>query len=84
MDIWGRIGGEAGKVIADAWTSIMLTVWNAGLYVLGVVLRFEQHFLTPDVSEAGPGKGVFGYTFWIAAALVIVLLMVQLLSLIHI
>ena len=78
MDIWGRIGGEAGKVIADAWTSIMLTLWNAGLYVLGVVLRFEQHFLTPDVSEAGPGKGVFGYTFWIAAALVVVLLMVQL------
>ena len=78
MDIWGRIAGEAGKVVADAWTSIMLTLWNAGLYVLGVVLRFEQHFLTPDVTGSGPGKGVLGYTFWIAGGLVLVLLMVQL------
>jgi type IV secretion system protein TrbL len=78
VDIWGRIAGEAGKVVADAWTSIMLTVWAAGVYVLGVVLRFEDHFLTPDVSEAGPARVVLGYTFWIAAALVVVLLIMQL------
>ncbi len=78
MDIWGRIAGEAGKVVADAWTSIMLTVWAAGVYVLGVVLRFEDHFLTPDVSEAGPARTVLGYTFWIAAAVVVVLLILQL------
>lgn len=78
MDIWGRIAGEAGKVVADAWTSIMITVWAAGVYVLGVVLRFEDHFLTPDVSEAGPARTVLGYTFWIAGALVVMLLILQL------
>ena len=56
----------------------MLALWNAGLWLLKLVLGIEDAFLTPDVSQDGPMSGVYPSTFWVAAALVLVLLMVQL------
>ena len=72
------LGNAAGKVIADGWTTAMLALWNAGLWLLKLVLGMEDAFLTPDVSQDGPMSGVYPSTFWVAAALVLVLLMVQL------
>lgn len=72
------LGNAAGKVIADGWTTAMLALWNAGLWLLKLVLGIEDAFLTPQVSQDGPMSGVYPSTFWVAAALVLVLLMVQL------
>ena len=41
------LAGEAGKVIADGWTSAMLGLWNAGLWALRLVLNIIDALLTP-------------------------------------
>jgi type IV secretion system protein TrbL len=72
------LAGEAGKVIADGWTSAMLGLWNAGLWALRLVLNIIDGLLTPDLSENGPGAVVYRTTFWLAGALVLIMLMIQL------
>jgi hypothetical protein len=72
------LAGEAGKVIADGWTSAMLGLWNAGLWALRLVLNIIDGLLTPDLSENGPGAMVYRTTFWLAGALVLIMLMIQL------
>ncbi|MDQ2852854.1 MAG: hypothetical protein M3Y49_19370 [Actinomycetota bacterium] len=72
------LAGEAGKVIVDGWTMAMLGLWNAGLWMLRLVLNIMDAFLTPDLSENGPGSQVYQYTFWIAGSLVVLMLMLQL------
>ena len=61
LDGWGELlnpfthlGNAAGKVVADAWTTAMLALWNAGLWLLRLVLGLTDAFLTPDLREAGP------------------------------
>lgn len=73
-----ELGDQVASAAADAWTAAMLAVWSAGLYVLKLVLGFADYFLTPDLSADGPGRRVYEYTFWIAAALVVVMSTVQL------
>jgi hypothetical protein len=72
------LAGEAGKVIADGWTSAMLGLWNAGLWALRLVLNIIDALLTPDLSVNGPGAVVYRTTFWLAGALVLIMLMIQL------
>nr|MBA3416455.1 hypothetical protein [Chloroflexia bacterium] len=33
--LFGWIGDAAGEVVSDAWTSAMMAIWAAGLWVLG-------------------------------------------------
>lgn len=77
-DPFGQLAEQAAKVVADGWTAMMLSLWQAGLWVLRVVLKFEAHFLTPDISETGPAQLVYQTTFWIAGVLVVIMIMVQL------
>ena len=72
------LADSAGKVAADAWTTAMLGLWNAGLWVLRLVLRFVDGLLTPDLSPDGPGAAIYATTFWLAGVLVLIMLMVQL------
>lgn len=71
------LGGAAGKVAADAWTSVMLSLWAAGLWLLRLVLGLVDAFLTPDLREGGPAAGVYRTTFWVAATLVLFMAMLQ-------
>jgi type IV secretion system protein TrbL len=73
-----NIGDVIAKAAADAWTSAMLAVWSSGLFVLRIVLTFSELFLTPDLSDDGPGKDVYAFTLWFALALVVILAMIQL------
>jgi hypothetical protein len=72
------LAGEAGKVIADGWTSAMLGLWNAGLWALRLVLNIIDALLTPDLGENGPGGVVYRTTFWLAGALLLIMLIIQL------
>jgi len=72
------LAGAAGKVVADGWTAAMLGLWNAGLWAMRLVLNIMDAFLTPDLSENGPGAQIYAATFWIAGALVLVMVMIQL------
>jgi type IV secretion system protein TrbL len=73
-----NIGDVIAKAAADAWTAAMLAVWSSGLFVLRIVLTFSELFLTPDLSDDGPGKDVYAFTLWLALALVVILAMIQL------
>lgn len=72
------LGSAAGKVVADGWTAAMLGLWNAGLWLLKLVLNLVDAFTTPDLSAGGPGAQVYQMTFWIAGVLMLLLTMVQL------
>ncbi|TWG99976.1 hypothetical protein L615_002300000140 [Nocardioides sp. J9] len=73
-----NIGDVIAKAAADAWTAAMLAVWSSGLFVLRIVLTFSELFLTPDLSDDGPGKDVYAFTLWLALVLVVILAMIQL------
>lgn len=73
-----QVGESIAKAATDAWTATMLSVWDAGLFVLTIVLNFSDSFLTPDLSEGGPARDVYAYTMWIGGALVLVMAMMQL------
>src|SRR5215217_43043 len=68
----------AGKAALEAWTSAMLGLWDAGLWVLRLALGLIDALVVPDLSADGPGRAVYGVAFWLAGALVTVLLLVQL------
>jgi hypothetical protein len=51
------LASEAGKVIADGWTSAMLGLWNAGLWALRLVLNIIDSLLTPDLSDEWASRG---------------------------
>jgi hypothetical protein len=72
------LASEAGKVIADGWTSAMLGLWNARLWALRLVLNIIDSLLTPDLGADGPGAAAYRTTFWLAGALVVVMLLIQL------
>src|SRR5215210_7264771 len=72
------LADSAAKVVADAWTTAMLGLWNAGLWLLRLALTVVDYLLTPDLSPTGPGAAVYATTFWMAGALVLIMLMVQL------
>jgi type IV secretion system protein TrbL len=72
------LGDVVGRATADAWAGAMLALWEAGLFLLRIVLTFADLFLTPDLSPGGPGRDVYAYALWIALALVVIMTMVQL------
>ena len=78
FDPFAALGNAATKVAADVWTGTMLSVWNAALWLLRVVLTIEDHFLTPQLSVTGPMAGIYQVTFWIAGTLLVILVAVQL------
>lgn len=45
------LGDVVGRATADAWTAAMLALWEAGLFLLRIVLAFADMFLTPDLSQ---------------------------------
>lgn len=75
---WTHLGSAAGKIVADAWTAAMLGIWNAGLWLLRLVLNIVDAFTTPDLSENGPGRDLYETTFWIAVTLMVILTLAQL------
>ena len=78
FDPFSALGGVAGKLVADTWSAMMMTVWSGGLWVLRMVLQLENHFLTPDITTDGPAQQVYALTGWLALCLLLVMLMVQL------
>lgn len=76
--LFGWIGDAAGEVASDAWTSAMMAIWAAGLWVLGLAFSVIDAFTTPDLSADGPLAQVYPITFGIGAALVVLMALIQL------
>ncbi|TQM63807.1 hypothetical protein [Humibacillus xanthopallidus] len=78
LDPFSYLASAAGKVIADGWTAAMLGLWNAGLWLLRLVLGIVDDFTTPDLSEGGPAGSLYRVTFWIGLSLMLILTVAQL------
>ena len=66
-------------MVADAWTAAMLGLWNAGLWVLRLVLRLDRRSADPGPVRTRPGRGeLYRTTFWLAGVVMVVMLLVQL------
>src|SRR3954465_14286527 len=72
------IGEAAGAVVADVWTSAMLALWGAGLWLLGLAFSVVDALATPDLSAGGPLAAVYPVTFGIGATVAALMAMVQL------
>ena len=71
------LGSVAGRIVVDAWTAAMLAMWNSGLWTLQMILGWADALLTPDLSETGAAAELYRVTFWIAAAVLFLLGLVQ-------
>ena len=76
IDPFGLLGSAIANVVSDSLTAAMLALWNAGLWVLRAVLELEDAILTPSLGEDGPVGELYATTFWIALALVGILMFV--------
>src|SRR4051794_41526801 len=72
------IGEAAGAVVADVWISAMLSLWEAGLWLLGLAFSVIDALTTPDLSVGGPLAGVYPVTFGIGATVAAGMALVQL------
>jgi type IV secretion system protein TrbL len=72
------IGEAAGAVVADVWVSAMLSLWEAGLWLLGLAFSVIDALATPDLSADGPLAAVYPVTFGIGATVAALMAMVQL------
>ena len=72
------VGEAAGAVVTDVWVSAMLSLWDAGLWLLGLAFAVIDALTTPDLSAAGPLVGVYPVTFGIGATLAAMMAMAQL------
>jgi hypothetical protein len=80
MEWWNpfaKLGSTAAQIVTDGWTAMMLSFWNAGLWVLRLVLSWMDHWLTPDLSADGPAHELYQVTYWFAGVLVVIMLVVQ-------
>ena len=72
------LGDLAAEAIADVWTAAMVSIWSAGLWLLGLAFRVIGALTTPDVSETGPMGAVLPTTLWLGASVAVVMMFVQL------
>ena len=64
--------------VTDAWTTSMLALWQAGLWMTTWVFGFVGALSTPDVSATGPLRSILATTLWISATFAFILMCVQL------
>src|SRR4051794_15322946 len=77
-DPFCAIGQVAGAVVTDVWISAMLSLWQAGLWLLGLAFSVVDALTTPDLSAGGPLAGVYPVTFGIGATVATLMALVQL------
>lgn len=80
--LFGDLASAGGQIVVDAWVAICMAVWNAGLWVMRVILQLGDWFLTPNLAPEGSSSllSVYGLTLWLGLGLALVLLIVQLIG----
>ncbi|WP_109472419.1 hypothetical protein [Ornithinimicrobium cavernae] len=72
------LGDGAAKIIADGWTTAMVAIWSAGLWVLRWCLGVVDVFMTPNLRGWGPMHDAYSVTLWLGLAVMTILTLVQL------
>lgn len=77
-DTFCLAGEAAAAVVTDVWTSAMVALWEAGLWLLTLAFQIIDAFTTPDLSAEGPMAAVLPTTLWIGASVAVIMMFVQL------
>ena len=78
LDPFSWLGDQVADAVTGIWTMMMMALWNSGLWVLRLEFAVIDALTTPDLSADGPARSAYQTTLWIAGALVVVLLVIQL------
>ncbi|WP_193604844.1 hypothetical protein [Nocardioides dongkuii] len=66
------LGDAASEGLADGFTSMMMALWSASLWLLTTVFAQLDRFTTPDVRDPGLRK-LYGSTVWISAVIALLI-----------
>jgi hypothetical protein len=59
------VGDKVKEGLADAFTSMMMALWSAALWLMNLVFSVLDRFLTPDVIDPGLNH-LYGVTLWLS------------------
>src|SRR3712207_5198199 len=71
------IGEAAQAAVTDVWVGAMLSLWEAGLWLLGLAFSVVDALTTPDLSAGGPLAAIYPVTFGIGATVAVVMALTQ-------
>lgn len=66
------LGGKVKESLADVFTSMMMALWSAALWLMDFVFRVLDRFLTPDVATPGLNH-LYGVTLWLSLVVALVI-----------
>ena len=75
---WDWLGGQVAEAATNIWINVMMSLWNAGMWFLKLILHVIDTFTTPDLSGNGPINAAYSYSLWISLSLMGILTMIQL------
>ncbi|MGN6606019.1 MAG: type IV secretion system protein, partial [Jatrophihabitans sp.] len=72
------LGDAASAAAGDVWQSAMTGLWSAALWLIKLAFTIIDQFTTPDLSGAGPLRGILPTTLWLGATVAVLMCFVQL------
>ena len=72
------LGDAAVAAVGNAWTVAMVGLWSAGLWLLQLSFTVVDALTTPDLTEAGPMRGILATTLWLGASVAGLMMLLQL------
>lgn len=72
------IGNAAQAAVTNVWVAAMLSLWEAGLWLLSLAFSVVDALTNPDLSAGGPLAGIYPVTFGIGATVAAVMALTQL------
>jgi type IV secretion system protein TrbL len=65
-------GDKVKESLADAFTSMMMALWSAGLWLIDMVFGVIDRFTTPNVADPGLGH-LYGITLWLSLLIALII-----------
>ena len=59
------LGDQVKEGLADVFTAMMMSLWSAALWLMDLVFRVLDRFLTPDVTDPGLNH-LYSVTLWLS------------------
>ena len=69
-------GDAVKQSLADTFTSMMMALWSAGLWLIEMVFGVIDRFVTPDLTDPGLSR-LYGTTLWVSFVIALLLGLVQ-------
>ena len=69
-------GDAVKQSLADTFTSMMMALWSAGLWLIEMVFGVIDRFVTPDVTDPGLSR-LYGTTLWMSFVTALVIGLIQ-------